>query len=302
MYGQSQNVRDAHRPGLQQCIASEELLVFSFMNMNMRRFSRSRSMHQQLMRRDWDKRAQHNFMYWTDNIYGEDFRSIEDFYNDGRARGLDPLSPIFEKLTFDPQGKCILEIGCGAGRLFPAFTSAGFRDVVGVDISPEMTERARRHCPVRHAQFLLGNGVDLAGLEDSRFDYCFSYNVLQHMPDKKILWSYFQELRRVLAPGGGFQLHLRSGYPLKRRILHLFPKSAQPAAQTLFRLATFRWALGQPVGSDIVGSETTWDMGEAVPPRQALSALSDLGFKDIQTVLDPRYETMDRYWVIWRKP
>ena len=141
------------------------------------------------------------------------------------------VKPALKRLGFSPSGKCILDIGCGVGRLFPGFAEL-FGEIWGIDVSPEMIAQGRKLCPVSQGRLLLGSGGDLKGIEGSSVDYCFSYIVFQHFPNAGILWRYLDEVHMVLKPGGAVQLHFRSSEPLslKKRVERILPASLRPVA------------------------------------------------------------------------
>ncbi len=81
-----------------------------------------------------------------------------------------------------PEGKKVLEIGCGAGYLLNALKpSAG----VGVDLSPNMVEAARKKFP--HLHFYAGQHQDIGG--DDKFDYIVLSGVLGEIEDIQVFLS-----------------------------------------------------------------------------------------------------------------
>src|SRR3984957_14258005 len=97
-----------------------------------------------LMRQDWDERAgKGDFHYiaswrmdWTPETF---FQSGEEDYD--RL-----VAPVFKRLGWDPQGKTMLELGCGAGRMTRSFAQR-FSQVHAFDISREMLGHAKTLFP-----------------------------------------------------------------------------------------------------------------------------------------------------------
>ena len=151
------------------------------------------------MRRFWDRRAREDAFYFVDNRlrYGES--DHDEFWAGGRE--------VMDNLARDlgvvvRPTDIALDIGCGVGRITRVLSEAAER-VVGLDVSPEMIERARTLNPdARNVQWLLGDGVSLAGVDDGSVDACVSQVVLQHIPDPAITLGYVREIGRVLKPGG----------------------------------------------------------------------------------------------------
>jgi ubiquinone/menaquinone biosynthesis C-methylase UbiE len=89
-----------------------------------------------------------------------------------------------------------LDSGTGAGTL--ALAIAPFvREVVGVDIVPELLERARKNAP-ENVTFVEGDATSLP-FETGSFDLCCSRRTFHHIARPELAVA---ELVRVTAPGG----------------------------------------------------------------------------------------------------
>ena len=100
-------------------------------------------------------------------------------------------------------GETVLDLGSGAG--FDAFLSAMKAgpegNVIGVDMTPEMIERAKdnaRKLGVKNAEFRLGE-IERLPIEDASVDVIISNCVINLSPNKM---NVFREAFRVLRPGG----------------------------------------------------------------------------------------------------
>ncbi|MFD5091049.1 methyltransferase domain-containing protein [Amycolatopsis thailandensis] len=99
----------------------------------------------------------------------------------------------YELLRLGP-GSAVIDVGCGAGLAVSELSARGFR-AVGVDVSPEMVEEARRRSP--EADFLAGDACALpvdGGFAGYRADKVF-HELAE--PERALA-----EARRVLLPGG----------------------------------------------------------------------------------------------------
>lgn len=154
------------------------------------------------MRRDWDERARHNaFLYIAS--WRKDWNE-ESFFKSGEEDYVRLVLPILQKLQFDPASKSMAELGCGAGRMTRSFAKH-FLSVYAVDISPEMQSRAQGYLsPFSNIRWVLSDGETLSEIEDNSVDFVFSYLVLQHMPNKGLVFSSIVEMMRILRPGGVF--------------------------------------------------------------------------------------------------
>ena len=101
------------------------------------------------------------------------------------------------------EGDVVLDLGSGAG--FDAFLASSMVGesgrVIGVDMTPEMTEKARANAKkgnYKNVEFRLGE-IEKLPVEDNSVDVIISNCVINLSPDKE---SVFKEAFRVLRPGG----------------------------------------------------------------------------------------------------
>jgi SAM-dependent methyltransferase len=120
------------------------------------------------------------------------------------ATGAAELAGLFGRLGADLPaargGRC-LEVGCGPGRMTGALAER-FDEVLALDVSPAMLERARANVAAPNVTFQLVSGERLDGLDDGIADALICYLVLQHLPSRAVVESYLREFARVLAPAG----------------------------------------------------------------------------------------------------
>ena len=100
-------------------------------------------------------------------------------------------------------GERVLDLGSGAGfDVFLAARQVGPTGrVIGVDMTPEMIERARANAAqigAAHVDFRLGE-IEQLPVDDGSIDVIMSNCVINLAPDKP---AVFREAFRVLAPGG----------------------------------------------------------------------------------------------------
>lgn len=149
------------------------------------------------MRAEWNERARTNARWFIASDVGSEAEFVHSGARDTAfaLRGLEPAWVA---------GAKALEIGCGAGRM-TAFLATRIDHVVAVDVSTEMIDLARARLEaVTNVELHATNGEDLAVFAADTFDFVLSYIVFQHVP-KSIVQTYFQEIRRVLRPGGVFR-------------------------------------------------------------------------------------------------
>lgn len=155
--------------------------------------------------------------YW--NGY---FRRVNEAGSDldWQGRWTDPFLPLLRA----SEAKDVLELGCGTGNDAARLTREGLR-VVATDLSTEAVAQARR----KYAHVVDFRVVDMAAglpFSDRSFDAVMA-NVAVHMFSDTVTRSVFDDVRRVLRPGGLFLFHvnahddrtLRSGWrPVLREL------------------------------------------------------------------------------------
>lgn len=100
-------------------------------------------------------------------------------------------------------GETVLDLGSGGGfDVFLAAREVGPTGrVIGVDMTPEMLERARRNgerSGLRQVEFREGR-IEALPVEDASVDAVLSNCVINLVPDKS---AVYREIARVLRPGG----------------------------------------------------------------------------------------------------
>jgi len=150
------------------------------------------------MKRDWDRRAKVDPLYWVAATEEADEASYQESAEHDANAFLQGLGDRAAKSSR------VLDLGCGIGRM-TAPLAKHFAEVVGVDVSGEMIKQAEvLHSSVANLSFSANNGTDLGDYEDESFDLVLSYSVLPHLPPE-VVASYFQEVNRVLKPGGWYR-------------------------------------------------------------------------------------------------
>ena len=96
-------------------------------------------------------------------------------------------------------GRKAIDFGCGAGRSTRFLRELGF-EVVGVDISEPMLDRARDRDPQGDYR-LVPNG-DLSSLVANAYDLVLSAFTFDNIPTMEKKVALFQDLKRLLSAGG----------------------------------------------------------------------------------------------------
>ncbi len=167
----------------------------------------------------------------------------------------------------------VLDLGCGTGRYFQSLTNV--RELVGVDASESMLERARLAAPASIPSLTLIRGdVETCALEPGRFDLVYSIGVLaEHAPLTAALAA---RVFTWLAPGGAFAftaVHPESfsvTQSWKRRVGRR--AMALSAGSVRERLRS-RWLAGGLYGDEASITDLLRDAGFAI---ESLDRLADV--------------------------
>jgi len=123
--------------------------------------------------------------------------AVESFAGVANPFSLGPIEP----------GARVLDVGSGAGTdsLVAAQMVGSTGSVTGIDMTPEMLDKARAAAAamgVGNVTFLEADAERLP-FDDHAFDVVVSNGVIDLIPDKD---AVFSEIFRVLAPGGRIQI------------------------------------------------------------------------------------------------
>ena len=185
-----------------------------------------------LMRQDWDERARKDAFHYIAS-WRKDW-DPETFFQSGEEDYQRLAASVFAKCRWEPEGKSMLELGCGAGRMTRSFAQR-FSRVIAFDISTEMLRHAQALYPdAPNIVWTLGNGTDLSSVESQSVDFVFSYIVLQHMPEPQFALRYIREMLRVLKPDGLFLFQFNS----------LSNMAMNWKGRLAWKIVDFPWSLG----------------------------------------------------------
>ena len=114
-----------------------------------------------------------------------------------------------ERLLIDkylPRDSAILDIGCGAGRTTFGMYEAGYRHLIGFDLSTTMIAAARRIAAERDLaiRFDVGDATSIPYADASFKGALFSFQGLMCIPGRERRLQALREVRRVLRSDSHF--------------------------------------------------------------------------------------------------
>lgn len=198
------------------------------------------------MRAYWDERARLNAAWYVDTSIDYADPDMDEFFDAGDRI----VDHVMQRLPTTPtQDSVALEIGAGLGRLCRSLKRS-FGHVIGVDISPEMVERAKSLVP--ECEFRVNTGSTLDGIESGSVDLVLTFTVFQHIPVPDVIHGYVAEVARVLKPGGATYLQWNgSDHPVRWRVRrwlsHIRYRSRWGGAEFGTRAPEFQGTVVKPV-------------------------------------------------------
>ncbi len=146
-----------------------------------------------------------NFKYYFNNYY---YRIYERLFPDSRSQKEAKFLTKFIK----SKNSRILDFGCAWGRHLKALASMGYRDLIGVDFSDKLLDKARANLTNIQGAKLIN--TDLVSFKSNKkFD--FIYHIFQSFghEDKNYDQKTLLKVRKLLSNDGKYLLDLRN--PIK---------------------------------------------------------------------------------------
>ena len=149
--------------------------------------------------------------YRSQNITEE---GLAEFFASGESFVQDTNAKVFHLFGRSLSDCAILDFGCGVGRLAIPFARHSSQNVVGLDVSEDVIEKAAVHkhaLNISNLELLSFDGITVPDLP--RFSFINSYIVFQHI-EPKLGFSLLRQLLTLLEEEGIMQVQITYGHRL----------------------------------------------------------------------------------------
>lgn len=143
------------------------------------------------------------FLFKTGNdVYDDFYAQVYDYLVFNNLKDDYEVGEIINKTTPSSTSK-ILDIGCGTGNQVVNFSQKGY-NIIGIDISPSMIEKAKEKYPNYNFQVSDANNSDIFTTNSFTHITCLYFTIYYFQNKKQLL----QNIYKWLVPGGYFIVHL----------------------------------------------------------------------------------------------
>ena len=141
-------------------------------------------------------------------VYDEFYANIYDYLVFNTIKNDYEVGVVINS-TIPNEKSIIADIGCGTGHQLASLNSKNL-DIIGIDISPAMINKAKENFPHIADKFKVGNGLDGYLFKDNSLTHILClYFTIYFMKDKM---QFFYNFMNWLMPGGFLIVHLVDRY------------------------------------------------------------------------------------------
>lgn len=141
-------------------------------------------------------------------VYDDFYADIYDYLVFNQIKNDYEIGTIINS-TMPNDKSIIVDIGCGTGHQVKSLSDKNL-EVIGIDISPSMINKATENNPQLKSHFRVGDGLDGHLFQDSSLTHVLClYFTIYYMKDKM---RFFNNCMNWLMPGGYLIVHLVDKY------------------------------------------------------------------------------------------
>ncbi|MCX6794721.1 MAG: methyltransferase domain-containing protein [Candidatus Falkowbacteria bacterium] len=131
------------------------------------------------------------------NLVKRNYQEIAASFDATRKKEIWPKIRELADAVLD--GDCVLDAGCGNGRLLEALKNKKIK-YLGLDNSAELIKAASKNYPLH--EFREADILDLANVPEKDFDHIFCLAVWQHIPGEELRVKFLKNLAAKIKPSG----------------------------------------------------------------------------------------------------
>lgn len=146
------------------------------------------------------------------SVYTEEYFLSEEYggakeYKQGLKTLSAAVERIYDRIPRTKEKKKFLDAGCGKGELLYFMAKKGY-DVYGVDYSNTAVKMSKKLLEKKNIKgHVYNSDVRKLPFKNNFFDVVISTDVVEHLDDSTATIDFFNEIYRVLKPGGKFYVH-----------------------------------------------------------------------------------------------
>ncbi|MCG8403894.1 MAG: class I SAM-dependent methyltransferase [Phycisphaerales bacterium] len=149
-------------------------------------------------------------MNYRDRIYEKYTTTVHRLAEDSDVRAFDRWGDAYDTymrgwLPVEKDAP-IVDVACGYGRLLRYFTKRGFTNVLGVDISPEQVEYAKK----LHSNVVQSDVLEFLKTHPGEFALITAFDIIEHFQKDEVL-DFLDACFLALRPGGRLVLQTPNG-------------------------------------------------------------------------------------------
>jgi len=120
-----------------------------------------------------------------DEYLSSSFKQANILTKEQYEKASDSFEVSYGKLLPEDKGAAILDVGCGTGHFLYYLKKKGYKNFLGIDISPQQIEFCKENISEK---VKLANGLEFLKDKNRIYDVVAAHDLLEHMPKEKILF------------------------------------------------------------------------------------------------------------------
>ena len=154
---------------------------------------------------NWSKQEWENEINYQSSINSKNFKNNSKKQVNTNLEHKDFfLKSLSKNYTIIPAQARVLVIGCRNNTILKNMAKI-FNELIICDISIEHVRKINMMLKEKQNSIVYeNNGKDLSMFADNYFDFCYSFEQLKFVPDKKIFFRFVKEINRIIKNNGIF--------------------------------------------------------------------------------------------------